>query len=441
MQLDDEEKVMIQKIKKITPMLGIATATLLGSVPSISTASSIAEEKDWSIDTAALFYSESDSRVIAIEPVISAKRVFDDDRILSLKFALDSLTGASPIGALPSDEIQTFTRPSGKGDFITDANTFPTDDTFRDTRVALSANWSQPLTDTRTGSVGFSFSNEFDFRSLGLSFGFSQDLYQNNTTLNVGLNFESDLISPIGGIPAAYGAMQPKNASLVRDGADDSKTVIDVLVGFTQVLSRRSLLQFNYSRSESNGYLTDPFKIISVVDANGDVASNDRYLYEVRPDSRSKQSLFVRLKHIFNPDIVDISYRYMWDDWDIKSHTIDARYRWYLSELQYIEPHVRYYRQDAADFYTPLLLGSDVSNATLPEFASADIRLAKFTGVTVGAKFARRLTSSSELSFKLEIYRQSGESTPSALFGGNSDKDVFPDLTAFMAQVGYSFKW
>ena len=46
----------------------------------------------------------------------------------------------------------------------------------------------------------------------------------------------------------------------------DSKDVLDLLLGFTQVIGPTTVLRVNYSYSDSSGYLNDPYKILSVVD-------------------------------------------------------------------------------------------------------------------------------------------------------------------------------
>ena len=54
--------------------------------------------------------------------------------------------------------------------------------------------------------------------------------------------------------------------SETSSGGSDSKDVLDLLLGVTQVLWRVDILRVNYSYSDSSGYLTDPYKILSVVD-------------------------------------------------------------------------------------------------------------------------------------------------------------------------------
>jgi hypothetical protein len=65
--------------------------------------------------------------------------------------------------------------------------------------------------------------------------------------------------------------------------------VAGVLVGVTQVMSRNWVAQLNYAYDRSQGYLTDPYRILSGVDGSGSVTG---YRYESRPDTRVRQSLY-----------------------------------------------------------------------------------------------------------------------------------------------------
>ena len=145
-----------------------------------------------------------------------------------------------------------------------------------------------------------------------------------------------------------------------------------MLVGVTQVLGRQTIAQLNFSRSQSDGYQTDPYKIISIVDpVTGDLApgpdpGSGLYLYENRPSSRTKDSLFGMLKRDFGGNVLDASYRVMTDDWGVDSHTLDMHFRWRFSPDKFLQPHVRFYSQTAATFYhTVLFEGQALSqNAT-----------------------------------------------------------------------------
>jgi hypothetical protein len=204
------------------------------------------------------------------------------------------------------------------------------------------------------------------------------------------------------------------------------------------------LLRVNYSYSNSSGYLTDPYKILSVVDpVTGDTVARmpaadgptGLYRYESRPDSRRKQSLFAEMRRDFSGRVLGLSYRFATDDWSIDSHTLEARLRWPLGESSYIEPHVRYYTQSAAEFYRHSL----VEGEPLPEFASADTRLADLEGVTVGFKYGQTTASGNAWSARVELYQQSGSVPGGQIIGNQAGREPFPDLDAVIVQVSYRF--
>jgi len=237
------------------------------AVPAMMSATSgfTAEPGEWDIDTAVLFYSETD-RVQAVEPVISGTRQFEGDRSLNAKLVVDVLTGASPNGAVPSDQPQTYTRPSGNGQYTTAAGETPLDDTFKDTRVAVSGGWKQPLSESIDGNVGINVSKEYDYFSAGVNGGVSYDFNNNNSTLSFGLSYAADTIDPEGGIPvegsclfgasASSGCTEASFDDTRRGNGSESKDTIDALLGFTQVINKTTVAQFNLSLTQSDATTT-----------------------------------------------------------------------------------------------------------------------------------------------------------------------------------------
>jgi len=424
------------KNSNIKAALTLATTALLGA-----TNTAVAQdEESWAFDSAFLFYSEAD-RVSAGEAIFNANKTFSDEEILNLKLTIDALTGASANGAVAQPNVQTFTRPSGKGQYQINADETPLDDTFHDTRVQLNAQWTQPVADNLTASVGGHISKEYDYLSLGINGNMAYDFNRKNSTLSFGLSYFNDTFLPEGGIPNSFASMLIGDNELngwddafkqTRLINEDDKTTTDVLLGFTQVINRRMIMQFNYSYSIVDGYLTDPFKVISIVDNNGATQDN---VYENRPDERTKQSAYVQTKYHFDSAIVDLSYRYMWDDWKIKSHTIDSRFRFPLADNAYIEPHLRFYQQDAAQFYQPFLNESQ----PLPEYASADYRIGEMTAYTVGLKYGMTLDKGNELSFRLEYYNQTPTDAGFDEPGVLANIDLYENIQAVIGQVTYSF--
>lgn len=443
-ELKKDPALLKQRLKSASrKLLGVAAASapvlaVLTPAPAVA----IGQPGDMALKTALLVYSEPD-RVSAAEPVIELQRWFDDERVLSGKLVLDTLTGASANGAVPSSQAQTFTRPSGNGSFVVPAGDTPLDDTFRDTRYALSLGWSQPLTKSLDASVGLNISTEFDYLSVGLSTNLGYDFNRNNSRVNLGLGFAADTISPEGGVPEAFSeaGFIPGSSARYKDddehegegGSDEQKTVVDLLLGWTQVIDRRSLLQFNLSLSHAQGYLTDPFKLVSVVDDQS--GEPIRQLYENRPDTRLKSGAFLRYKRaVRSRDVLDVSYRYMQDDWGLNSHTIDLRYRWQLGAgPSFVRPHLRLYQQSAVDFFTYYL----VDGQALPAEMTADYRQADMLATTLGLEYGRQY-GNRQWSLALEYYLQSG-TEPGNKIGQLQTQELAPDVSAFMLRINYDF--
>ena len=163
-------------------------------------------------------------------------------------------------------------------------------------------------------------------------------------------------------------------------------------------------------------------------------------IYENRPSTRSQRTLYLRSKTYLNGDVLDVTYRYGWDTWNIHSNTLGLRYRWNISDHYFLEPHIRFYRQSAAYFYHRGLLNSQ----PLPDFVSADYRLAGFTGRTVGLEFGMDVSKgewwpAGTLRMRLEHYTQTGGSDPQVDIGVQRNFDLFPGLSANFVQITYTF--
>lgn len=413
--------------------LAAASAALLAPV---TPAAAQAGGPGWKVDSALLLYQENGGRVRAIEPVVSARRSDGNDRSWGLKLTFDSLTGASPNGAVPQPAAQTFTSPSGNSTYTVDANQQPLDPSFHDQRVALNLSHERPFGAAKL-SLGANLSNEYDFQSLGASAAVAYDLNERNTTLSLGVAFEADRIKAVGGAPQP---LTPAFTGAATRGGQ-SRNVADLLLGVTQVLSPTWLVQANLGLGRGSGMHEDPYKILSVVDGGTGLVTGDRYVYEARPRSRSRTSLFLQSKSAFGLDVLDASYRFYRDDWGVRAHTLDLRYRLQFAGGWHLEPLLRHYRQSAADFWRGWLVeGRDWTSATDTAgvaHASADPRLAAFSANTVGVKLGLPLSATSELSLRLASYRQSPR-RPAGAPGVLQTLDIAPGMTATTVVVGYT---
>jgi len=441
MQLNKKHKQ--KQVQSVRSKLALATCSLL----QVTSQSAQAGEDQWKIDADLLIYSESDSRVSLVEPVVNMERDIGEDDSIKIRIITDTITGSTPNGALPSNTVQTFTNPSGNSGYTIAAGNIALNSTFRDKRTAVSVDYTQALSRLSRVTWGLNVNKEYDYSAFGGSATYQQEFNNRNSTLMVGLGTSSDKWFPVGDVNTEFAPMinftsttpQPKNGN-------ETKTTTDFMVGWTQVINRSTLMQFNLGMSNSSGYLTDPYKIISVVDTNGNLDTTGfaagalPYLYEKRPDSRSRKTFYWKTVHHLTEDVINASYRYFTDDWGVKSHALDFHYRYELDGGSYFQPHLRYYSQTAADFYQHSVLNPTTTGTALPEYASNDYRLGEFTTTTMGVKYAMPLGKDSEFSMRLELMNQT-YNTVGTLYGQQNTLELTPDLSATIIQFGYSFYW
>lgn len=405
------------------------------------------DAQDTKVDAGLLYYQEDQGRIQSIDAIVKLSHDFGDERVLTATASVDSLTGGSPNGAVPQKTPQTFSTPSGSslvprsgrgreeedddeggGRIYTVApGEQALDPDFRDRRIAGDLNWSQPLGIGNKLGANAHVSVEHDFRSVSGSLQYSHDFNAKNTTLGLGFSGEFDSIKPVGGTPVPGSNYEDFD----KIAGTQSKHVLGAQLGITQVLARNWIAQLNFSVDRASGYMTDPYKLVSQVDANGVTTG---YVFEGRPDSRTRRSVWLGNKVALGSSVLDLSFRLGDDDWGIGSETLEARYRLKLGGSVYLEPHLRWYRQDAADFYRIYLIGADAGMANM----SADPRLGAFTAKTVGLKLGMPRANGSEIALRLEGYQQDPKQHSSNL-PGLSGLDLNPRLRSVMLQVDWRF--
>jgi hypothetical protein len=135
-----------------------------------------------------------------------------------------------------------------------------------------------------------------------------------------------------------------------------------------------------------------------------------------------------------------LDYRFSADDWGINSHTFEADWAQPLGYGWTVTPRIRYYSQDAADFYTPFLIaqqavynvetGANNPKQNLPAHYSSDHRLSGFGalsgGVTVLKQFAKGIT----LETGFEYYTHQG----SLKIGGGGEA-AYADFDYWLANA------
>lgn len=420
-------------MNNIRQKLSLASSVLLGI-----TAPAIAETEPWVIDFGVMTYKEQD-RNTGFELIAKGSRETADAGLVTLEANLDVITGASPIGASSTNVPQTFTQASGVGSYTVAANELPADDTHMDTRLGLSIRRNDPLSSNLAANYNGAISMEFDYFSISSGGELAWDINDKNTTLAAGANLEFNSVHPVGNIPIPLATQKPAGDRQPRGKSTDYKTGNELFFGLNQIINQNSLFQIRLNSSKFSGYLTDGYKILSVIDDKneGSLGATQRNIFENRPEKRKMSSIYLAYKHALPTGIFDLSYRFYDDDWDIQSHTTEVAFQHTLKDNLFFKPTLRAYQQSAASFYFHSLPGSEA----IPAFASADYRLAEFDAYTLSLEFGKKFSFNRKQSLMLQYYAQRGESHPSNAIGLQKQQDLFPDLNALILTYIYSIKW
>lgn len=374
----------------------------------------------------ALLYGEQ-GRAQVVEPTARVTKLLPGGQTLSAALGIDVITGASPTGAMPSGKVQTTTSPSGNVT-TTPADAVPTS-AFRDVRGVLDLEWSRPVLPLLTSTIGTHVSREKDYQSLGASGKLALDLFQRLVTVTLGGGHSRDAVFPTGGTRAGL-----SDGSAIVSTAAQRKDVDEALVGISRVVTRRWLLGVTASRTRERGYLTEPYKVVSLVDPDSGYTRGS--LTEKRPGSRDRHAILGSSVYHFTNDVLYASYRWYADDWDVRSHTIDLRYRHELGEGAFLQPHVRFYTQGGARFFRFGLRQDE----PLPEYASSDFRLGPLRTLTLGGTYGFRLPDvlPGELTVRAEYLVQWGKGHPGDAVGVQRDYNLFPAESIGSLVIGYS---
>jgi len=437
--------------KSIRRQLTIATSSLLVAAPLQSTAveTSADQMDDITVEISRLYYSEDDRVTVNKTQTLITNELSEDNRI-KVNVTYDTMSGASPNGRIYTgggDASGTVAVTTASGFSFNAANnassaskkTWQTP--FSDNRIAANAEWETSLTRLSKAVLSGGASFENDYESYNTSGRLLWDFNQRRTTLTGGVGYNSDTVKPAAGVPEGLGELWCGTIAIDLDWLSScadhdqvffkpaNKTVLDYFFGITQVWNRNTLFQVNYSQSTESGYLTDPYKQISVVDpafGNQELA----ILYEKRPDSRSTQSLFFKAVNVMSKKTTAyLSYRYFWDDWEIQAHTAGARFRFNLGSKSYIQPHFRVSYQTAASFSSSYISVDDSGFATEPQYISADHRLSEQGTVTAGIKYGRKLGKFGKFGARVEQMQH------------KYSNNILPDMKAWIVQFLLSMRF
>ncbi|HCC20945.1 MAG TPA: hypothetical protein DEP88_06825 [Verrucomicrobiales bacterium] len=322
---------------------------------------------------------------------------FDNGTTLKFQYLEDAISGASPTGALPGNEQS----------FLTE---------IEDVRTGVLYALSHQFGD-HTVEAEFSRSSEDDYLSYGFALSDKWELNQKNTTFTYGVNYIDDQVTVLG-LP------------------DQGKKSYDLFAGVTQIIDKNTTVSINFTMGYSEGYLNDPYKLIQrneTINFPGIPPIPVVNVYsENRPDSRFRQVLQLEGKHFFEKAnaSLDVMLRFSNDDYGVFSQTAEVEWRQGIGDSWEINPFMRYYQQNAADFFTNTLNNIAVVNPpTYPDGSgphySSDYRLSSFNALSLGLRLRYEISENISMSAAYEYYTMSGQGSDQAPSQAYMDADIW----------------
>jgi len=294
-------------------------------------------------------------------------------------WVVDAWSGATPVLTMPAAAAEIIAGASGihdvKAAHIASENEAPvqvmTGASPGETRYGLELGGDYFLDDmTLHGSV--SRSEEPDYLAHSYHIGMDWALNQKLTTLSFG--FGQDIAR-----------IEPTTRPLSRHRND-----YRLQMGLSQVIDKKSLFRMTLAYSNSQGFLSNPYKKVYVQGLPADTglinAGFAKVFYENRPEHRQQGSLSLGYIHYLQglDAALHLDYRFYRDSWNINSHTFEAALYQPIGNGWMLVPRIRYYTQSKAGFYQVFFNAPRQDN-----YYSSDYRLAGFGTLSGGLKLTR----------------------------------------------------
>jgi hypothetical protein len=229
-------------------------------------------------------------------------------------------------------------------------------------------------------NIGFTNSEENDYTAETFSFGVSQDVFGDLTTISLGYSLGNDTVGRRG--DAGF-----------RDEVERQQ----YRLGVSQILTKNLLLGLSFETITDEGFLNNPYRQVRYLDSS--TPQGYSYEREVYPRTRTSDAGSIRMRYYLPyRAALHAEYRQYADTWAIDADTFEIGYTHPIESGWTFEGRLRTYSQTKAEFYSDLFQRSRYQNfmardKELSTFTSQTIRLAaSYDIVRGGWKFVERGT-------------------------------------------------
>ncbi len=265
-----------------------------------------------------------------------------------------------------------------------------------------------------TYNLNYTNSEENDYKAATASFGLSQDLFGDLTTISMGFARGNDTVRrtiPDPGSP---------RARIVDPSFKEDLDRWSYSVGISQILTKSLIASLSLETITDEGYLNNPYRAFRYVDPND--TTKYRLATEIYPRTHTSNAVAFNGRYFLPWRAAAYgTYRFYTDSWGIRANTGEIGYTHPLKGTPWtFDASFRYYQQDHADFYSDLFPRVDYQN-----FMGRDKELATFNSMTLhvgatyeflpnGWKFIKRGTANvfyNRMDFKFDDFRDARETS------------------------------
>ncbi|TRX55803.1 DUF3570 domain-containing protein [Thalassomonas sp. M1454] len=323
---------------------------------------------------------------------------------LNFDYQTETMSGASP----------WYTYKAGDGTVRQVMSGASIKDTRDDIKVSLST-----YTQNSTLTLGVANSSEDDYDANSVFASYSHTTDDKMQTYGISVDYSDDTVDPV-----------DKDAFTPQRVDEQDKNSLSLMLSTTQVINRNMLWQVSAGFIEKEGYLSDPYKLVDIVDPVdnsqriliNDQRPKDRFAWLFTSSTRNYVESMQAAAHV--------DYRYYQDNWDLSSHTIELKWLQTIAKDWRLIPSFRYYTQTATDFYQTYY-----ESDRPQKYYSNDYRLSSYGAITLGLKVETKIDDWL-LNISYESYRSDGS------YGLESENQDNPGLVDFdILSLGFYYSF
>ncbi len=360
-KIERDERPVMTRLRTIVSLLLIPAMFMASVTPAVA--------GDDQMGFTTYFFSDSGENSVVTTAFNLAKRLLDQTVFL-LDIELDNVT-VPPVTA-----VTGATRPQRNAS-----------EPFEKNRGQIILGIEQGLGLNASFAVNGYRSQEVDYVGNALIGTYTQDMFAKNATLTLRGQYNADEVGEI------------------LDGGEvynRSKITYSGVASLSQLLSPTTVLDVAYDYMNLSGFQSDPYRLVTVRDANGvSVQTN-----ELHPSARTRQAATGRISQMIPAIQASMigSYRYYFDDWSVHSHTVELRLNKYLFKDLVFGIDYRYYTQTGAYFWKERYVGPQYLEGAL---RTADYKLKPFTSNNAGFSLMYLFSGLADSSPNFEFLRTS----------------------------------